>query len=232
MNKTTKKFLKYFLLGYLLWLLPGCPIYHSPTIKQKVVDSRTRLPINGAYIYAYWKRIYGSPGGQIGSEKLKEVRLFTGKDGTFNIPSYWIFNPVPYPFGQGGLYYVSVFAHGYHMQVLDDSHPPKSEVLEMDELEDFHHYEYNLRDLPCCEPLDTAYRDEDLRLLLQRYGNYLSTPQDQWELALLFEQAEDYRSAIRKVEEILQADPNCIGATNYKYAIKEWQKKLKNTNSK
>jgi hypothetical protein len=96
----------------IFFMLVGCGgIYKSPEINVKVIDAETRKTIEDARVITIWKRIYSGPGGHFGGGVVKELRSKTGGDGSLNIPSYWLINYVPFPFGQGGMFYAKVYAH-------------------------------------------------------------------------------------------------------------------------
>lgn len=100
----------------LLLILSGCTSLRTPEIKGIVVDAETGKPINEARVYAEWKKVDGSPGGRISGGVVKELRLKTGQDGRFKIPSYLVINYLPYPLGQGGNFCIVVYAHGYKLE--------------------------------------------------------------------------------------------------------------------
>jgi hypothetical protein len=66
----------------------GWLIYHKPEFKGRVIDAKTKEPIEGAVVVvAYYKKTFGWPaGGYISVIRAKET--LTDKKGEFYFPSY------------------------------------------------------------------------------------------------------------------------------------------------
>jgi len=107
---------KLVLLFLLLIILSSCTFLKTPEIKGVVVDAETGKPIEGARVYASWHRIIAGPGGTTNGAILKELRMRTKADGSFELPGYLLVNIVPFPFGQGGNFGFIVYDHGYEVK--------------------------------------------------------------------------------------------------------------------
>jgi hypothetical protein len=101
----------YLLVAFMF--ITGCTSIKTPEIIGVVVDAETHKPIADARIYAKWQKTVSGPGGQTGGAIAKELRIQTKADGSFAIPAYTLRNYKPYPFGQGGSFYIFIYVHGY-----------------------------------------------------------------------------------------------------------------------
>lgn len=107
---------KLVLISLFAIILTGCTFLKTPEIKGVVVDAETGKPIAGARVYASWNRIIAGPGGTTEGAILKELRMQTKADGSFEVPGYLLVNIVPFPFGQGGNFGFIVYDHGYEVK--------------------------------------------------------------------------------------------------------------------
>jgi len=214
----------------------GITTLKTPEIKGVVLDAETGKPIEGANVVAGWGRTYSGPGGQFDGKTFKELKLKTGKDGTFKIPAYVVINWIPFPFGQGGTFGMAVYAHGckhksFIFNETENFKRPKYEefekmliekklLLSLPEIKDPKSYIKNRGDIYFYTEADEVYRKEEDKLFLEKFGMRKWDKNIQYELAEAYYRMGDYKSAIKKLEEIIKDDPNA----KTKYFDEKYQK--------
>lgn len=128
----------------LVLVLASCTSLKNPAIKCIILDSKTHALISNALVYIKWQKLVSGPGGRTGGKIVKEMRLET-KDGQFTIPERRICNFLPYPFGQGGILILKIYAHGY-----------KTENYSFDNTEEIYHFESGDQKRILLERIDNA----------------------------------------------------------------------------
>lgn len=124
---------KNFAIGLLvLWLITtfifNIPIILSPlspTIKGKVVNSETNLPIANCNIKAYWQVMSASVGGGA-SQTYHQVITKTDENGEFQIPRY------PKVLGLFGLFPFLIISHYDGIRIIAYTHGFSYELIELD----------------------------------------------------------------------------------------------------
>lgn len=196
--------------------------FKTPEIKGVVVDAETGKSMEGAYISASWSRTYSGPGGPSGGGISKEVKITTKADGAFVIPKHTVINLVPYPFGQGGSFGMSVYAHRCKIKRFafydtKQAENPKYEEfsrstqdgfkimrIKMHELKDDEKYYFQL--IESFEFKD--YHLEDMRFFLEKFSNSSWADKVQWEIGNYYvEHIKDYANAIKEYELLIKKYP-------------------------
>jgi tetratricopeptide (TPR) repeat protein len=233
-----------FLIGI---LLSGCfTTLKTPEIKGVVLDAETGKPIEGARIYAKWQKIVSGPGGQTSGGIAKELRLKTKEDGTFVISPYRLVNFIPHPFGQGGAFYMIVYAHDYKYKSfsfheIENFDNPKYEefqkkltenklMLKLAKIKNPESFIENRGDIYSYVDVDQDYIFEEDKLFVEKFGKQKWNKNIQYELAEAYYRIGDYKSAMKKLKEIIEDNPNA----KTKYFDEKYQKyksKLKESNS-
>ena len=213
-----------FYLICILVLISGCTSLKTPEIKGVVLDSDTGKPIEGAYVIASWGRTYSGPGGQVGGKDFKKIRLQTSKDGAFMIPAYTVINWVPWPFGQGGTFFMAVYTHGYkckkfifyeasgfQMPKYDEFKEKKEEgtiIFKLDEIKDPETFDKNHSEI-------YGLVDEDLNYLMIEYKFFISkfpddkrTPGYRLSIGSVYEERGDYEKALMEYRKIIKDFPD------------------------
>jgi FimV-like protein len=237
-------FIALILIG--LFLSSCITTFKTPEIRGVVLDAETGKPIEGARIYAKWQKIVSGPGGQTGGGIAKELRLKTKRDGTFVVSPYSLVNFIPYPFGQGGSFYMIVYAHDYKYKSFtfyetENFDKPKYEEfqkklienklrLKLSKIKDPEVFVKNRGDIYSYVEVDQDYIFEEDKLFVEKFGKQKWNKNIQYELAEAYYRIGDYKSAIKKLEEIIEDNPNA----KTKYFDEKYQKyksKLKELNS-
>ena len=208
-------------------ILSGCTSLKTPEINGVVVDAETGKPIEGAYVVAKWARTYSGPGGQFGGETSKELKLRTGKDGSFKVSSYTLINYVPYPFGQGGSYSIAFYAHGYkkltfifYDQEGITKYPKYEEFkrlahterldLKLESLKDEKKYLKNAKDMRAIDP---EYTIDEYKLFLRKYPDSHEASMVLWEIGVVYRMnMTDVDSAEKVFLEVIQKYPESNAA--------------------
>lgn len=212
---------KIFYSIFILVFISGCTLLKTPEIKGIVLDAETGKPIADARIYAKWQRTVSGPGGQTGGKVVRELRLRTKEDGVFGIPSYNLINPVPYPFGQGGTFYVVVYAHSYKYKSFtfhesENFEKPKYEEfkievkegikIKLEEIKNDETYFFQIgKNL-----LETGedYYLKDMRFFIDKFSNSKWCATIQNYIAQYYENKEDYSNAIKEYEILIKKYPD------------------------
>jgi len=207
--------------------ITGCTSLKTPEISGIVVDAETGQAIEGAYVVAHWGRTYSGPGGQFGGETSKELKLRTGNDGSFKVPSYTLINYVPYPFGQGGSFSIAFYAHGYEKLTFTfndqegiTKYPKYEEFkrlahiqrldIKLESLKDEKKYLQNVKDMRAIDP---AYTIDEYQLFLRKYPESHQAPMVLWEIGVIYRvNMKDVESAKKVFFEVLQKYPESNAA--------------------
>lgn len=246
MNKSIIPFMSvlrrslWFLMVLIIPLfLTGCTTLKTPEFNGTVLDAETGNPIVDVRIYAKWQRTMTSFGGPTGGKVVKELRLRTGKDGKFTIPSYSLVNAIPYPIGQGGSFYFIVYALGYKNRIfgffdegsfssnrtdeVGEMYRSGRFVLKLEEMKDPRTFRKDMGEVSQYVAQD--YINEEFKLFVKRFGDKRWDRVSQLNLAEAYAQLGDYASAIRKMKEVIEDYP---GEEKYcKEKIEEYKKKMK-----
>lgn len=192
-----------------LIILSGCTSLRSPDINGLIVDSETGKPINEARVYAEWKKVDGGPGGQISGGVVKELRLKTGQDGKFMIPSYLVINFLPYPLGQGGNFCIVVYAHGYKLERYNVHDPDNFEsgigdininnlyTFKMIALRDPVTFDQNYHDIHIAE-LD--YELEEFKYFVNKYPSNEKVPGYMLGIGTVYQKMNENNKAIEEYD--------------------------------
>lgn len=202
-----------------------CTRLRTPEIKGVVLDAETGQPIADARIYAKWERRMGGPGGQFSAGVDKRLRLKTKEDGTFLIRAHTLFNFIPSPIGQGGDFVTVVYANGYkcsrffffkesdfertNRKEFEGVTTGKKGFFKMSKIKDPKAFVQNRRDVfSFADEWDKDYWRKEDQLFLERFGNQKWNDENiQYELAETYYRMSDYKSALRKLDEILEMNP-------------------------
>ena len=98
-------------------VLAGSTFLSTPGVKGLIVENRTGKPVEGAHVYALWKRHLRNTGGHILEETAKKIGLVTPEDGCFEIPPYFLFNPAPGVRGHAGSFAFMVYAERFKVRL-------------------------------------------------------------------------------------------------------------------
>ena len=85
---TMKKLFFLLIFSILLISTTGCAIEMGPW-HGKVIDAKTKQPIQGAAVVAVFTKGYIAPGSYVGGVFLDAKETLTDKNGEFKIPSVW-----------------------------------------------------------------------------------------------------------------------------------------------
>ena len=212
-------------LGIILIGFAGCTSLKTPEIKGVVLDAETGKPVANAIVFTGWQKIYSGPGGLSPGAVIKKVDLKTDTSGKFRIPSRWLINFVPWPFGQGGSFGIVVYTHGYQYKSFyfhesSEFKFPKYEefaeinrgkevIIKLYKLEDNPEaFLKNKSDIYSYIKDDNEYLEEEDKLFVKKYGKQKWNKNIQYELAEAYYRLGDYSSALRKLEEIIKRNPN------------------------
>ena len=210
----------------ILLTVSACTSLKTPEIRGVVVDAETGEPIKDARVYAVWYRVYSGPGGQSRGGTSKELRLRTKEDGTFRIPAFTLVNPIPYPFGQGGTFYMIVYAHGYRFKDFIfyttqdfkkirykefERNIEKIKVkVELNKLKFEEEYWKNLQELDVKDP---DFDLEEYRLFIKKYPKSKYTPLAQYYIGYIYEdEIGNYKKAIEEYKKVIKKYPNTKAA--------------------
>ena len=218
---------RYFMivvLGMLLIGLTGCTSLKTPEIKGVVLDTETGRPIEGAYVIASWGRTYSGPGGQVGGKDFKELKLQTGKDGTFKIPSYMVINYVPWPFGQGGTFFMAIYTHGYkhkkftfdeasefQMPKYDEFKEKKEDgtiIFKLEKMKDPDTFDKNGDAIYGLVKEDLSYKLIDYQLFVSKFPTDKRVPGYRLSIGSIHEEIGDYEKALMEYEKIIKDFPD------------------------
>jgi hypothetical protein len=208
-------------------LIMGCTTLKTPEMKGVVLDAETGKPIEDVRIYAKWKRMMRGFGGEYSGGTDKELHLKAKGDGTFLIPAHTLFNFIPSPIGIGGDFYMIVYAIGYKNLIFDffDAEdfegPPRPRYIEfegvtkgkrvglkMSKIEDPKTFIKNRGELSSKIDKDDDYRRKEDQCFVWRFGQQKWNDENiQYDLAETYYRLEDYKSALKKLDEILEMDP-------------------------
>ena len=234
--------------------LCGCTSLKTPEINGVVVDAETGKPIDGARIYVKWQKTVSGPGGQTAGGIAKEFRSETEVNGRFVIPAYALRNYVPYPFGQGGTFYMVAYAHGYmyrrftlssessfvHAGILKEYVSPNGVTLKLASISSPKDWSDNLGGIPEKYdlidnsgnriPIKNDFVNDEYKLLLSKFGMKRWDRLNQAQLVNAYVQMKDYKSAIRKIEEIIQDYPEA--REPYAEKLEKYRNKIRETEKK
>lgn len=203
----------------ILILLSGCTFLKTPEIKGVIVDAETGKPIEGVYVRASWDMTTSGPGGKSDSN-FKRVRVKTDKDGRFKIPQYTLINFIPYPFGQGGSFRILFNLWGYKSKgfslyrtdeikvrtdELKDASTPGGITVKLEEIKDPKTFisERGYGDK------DEAYRRTEDLLYTKKFGDKKWKDVNiQYDLAETYYRLGDYKSALKKLDEVGTDNPH------------------------
>ncbi|MFH1702034.1 MAG: hypothetical protein ABIB41_01210 [Nitrospirota bacterium] len=211
-------------LGILLIGLIGCTSLKTPDIKGVVLDAETGKPIEGAYVIASWGRIYSGPGGQVGGKDFKRIRSQTNKDGAFTIPAYTVINWVPWPFGQGGSFFMAIYTHGYkHKKFTFDETSqfqiPKHDefkkkkqdgtiIFKLDEMKDPDTFDKNGDEIYGLVKEDLSYKLIDYQLFVSKFPMDKRVPGYRLSIGSIYEEIGDYEKALMEYKKIIKDFPD------------------------
>jgi hypothetical protein len=234
--------------GILALLFLTSTTFKTPEIKGVVIDAETGQTIDDARIYAKWERRMRGFGGKYSAGIEKELRLKTSPDGTFLIPAHTLFNFIPSPIGIGGDFYTFVYSIGYKNAIFDFFEakdfegPPKPRyiefdgvtrsktvVLKLENIKDPELFIKNRREVSSRIQKGEDFRLKEDQFFVERFGKKRWNDRNiQYELADAYYRLSDYKSALRKLDEILEIDPT----SKTKYFEEKYMKyKSKLTNS-
>lgn len=224
-----------------------CTRLKTPEIKGVVLDAETGTPIADARIYAKWERKMRGFGGESSGGIEKELHLKIKTDGSFLIPAHTLFNLIPSPIGIGGYFYMFVYSIGHKnlefgfFDRTDFEGPPRPRfqefegitrgerlVLKMSKIEDPKSFVKNAGEAFRTARPDKEFELREDRFFVERFGKQRWSDEDvQYEIAEAYYRLGDYRSALRKLDEIFEMNP----ATRTRYfeeKYKKYKSKLNN----
>jgi len=85
--------------------------YHKGPWRGKVIDAKTKQPIEGAAVVAEWVKDFTGPAG-VATDFFDAAETRTDKNGEFRISSKWFINIIPFITGIGGPYF-TIYKPGY-----------------------------------------------------------------------------------------------------------------------
>ena len=200
----------------------------TPEIKGVVFDSETGKPIEGAYVVASWGRTYSGPGGQVGGKDFKKIRLQTSKDGAFMIPAYTVINWVPWPFGQGGTFFMAVYTHGYkckkfifyeasgfQMPKYEEFKEKKEDgttIFKLEKMKDPDTFDKNGDEIYGLVKEDLSYKLKDYELFVNKFPMDKRVPGYRLSIGSIYEEIGDYDKALMEYRKIIKDFPDSRAA--------------------
>jgi hypothetical protein len=241
MKKKTKKYLLIIacvLFGVNFIISCGMAL-KTPEFKGVIVDDVTGEPIKDARLYAEWERTVASPGGLSSGGTSKVLRLRTEEAGAFRIPSYIVLNLFPYPIGQGGVFFLKVYAHGYKIKGYyfnnnEQINKPKYKELKsgyrdvkvpMKKLDDAQKYFFQVGERVSFSGKD--YYLEDLRYFISTFPDSKWTDNAQYEIGRFYEKQGEYSKALEEYRFLINKYPESGQVSHCLEAIKRIEMKIK-----
>jgi hypothetical protein len=223
-----------------------CTRLKTPEIKGVVLDAETGQPISDARIYAKWERKMRGFGGESSGGIDKELHLKTKADGTFFVPGHTLFNFIPSPIGIGGYFYMFVYSIGHKNLEFDFfgrtdfEGPPRPRfhefagitkgerlVLKMPKVEDPKAFIKYRGEVSSKIDKGDDYRRKEDQFFVEKFGGQRWNDENvQYDLAEAYYRLGDYESALRKLDEILQINPNERTVQYFKEKYAKYKTKL------
>jgi tetratricopeptide (TPR) repeat protein len=205
-------------------IIIGCTRLKTPEIKGVVVDAETGKPITDAKIYAKWERKMRGFGGESSGGIDKELHMKTKDDGTFLIPARTLINFIPSPIGIGGDFHLFVYSIGYKNLIFDffdkedferryqgfeNVVEGKEVIFRMSRIKDPEPFIKNRREVSSNIQKDKEFKLKEDQFLVEKFGKQRWNDRNiQYELAEAYYRLGDYKLALRKLDEILEIEPN------------------------